>query len=391
MIETSNNTTTEQQYYRDLPGNEITQLKTGVQYEIPLNNPLQPGEDYNITAIIDTTPSTILYEEANNVNQGSDLDKHGQQLSVIDLRHAPVHPDGYILFRGNKIDSSIKFMIVDSSYDDSANRGFKGLRLGEEFTFGRPDATKAQYGQPADKRTERYKERFETTDLTSRNHFTITYSPEGQLLITDTSSYGTRVFGRDSARPVYQSDQTNPRGERFYGDRPPKNNKNLTDQEYWEYANQRARQKRQEQQAQQERPEQPEQQAQSAEQQLFERLEAERIAKQLAEKQEAELKARISVDWIQRSDEVLESIKDPVLKKVFEDVARNHSDGSMDIDYALAKTEEVVENYKVLGHRKTIVHYAKYHPDSNPVKDPNKIEEFKMIMSNIEKMKLLSN
>lgn len=135
-------------------------------------------------------PSLPLREEhgysviADIVTNRTSMDEpRADSFAVVDLESAPGDEHGNKWFQGEKIHSSVRFLLVDADLnkvDMQRNRGFKGIREGETVYLGRADETAVS--------------RFNPSEYVSRNHFSISLSEDGELSIQDNgSSNGTRI------------------------------------------------------------------------------------------------------------------------------------------------------------------------------------------------------
>lgn len=133
--------------------------------------------------------------------------KHGDvvdRLILVDMRSVPESEPGYKKFEGELIDSSAVFLLIDPvNLDFKQNQGFKGLRVGQNFTFGRP-----RPGAPAtDPRT-----RFSSAgSLTSRAHFEIVVDATGSVTVKDLGSKnGTTLLTGARAEEAMQMAERDP-------------------------------------------------------------------------------------------------------------------------------------------------------------------------------------
>lgn len=160
-------------FYHDTIQGHETVLVADTEYIINPDKPLAQEEGYNVTAVIDGydgDEATRRYWEADG--------KVPDQFLILDLRSAPKYGK-YKDFMGLAINSDIDYMIIGDNFDPNTKSGFKGVRRGENVVMGRNDDTK---------------NRFNMSDTSSRKHFSVNLSEDGELSVTDLhSSNGTRV------------------------------------------------------------------------------------------------------------------------------------------------------------------------------------------------------
>lgn len=161
--------------------NAETNLAKG--QETILELPLSQDHEPQLAAAIHTTRMETAQDE---ITKGE-----AEEVLLFDLRNVPVSDRGGKSFNGVPLNAAVQFLAVQpGALDWQAGTGYKALRSGESFTFGR---AATEHG-PRDVRR-----RFKTADTTSRNHFTLTLSQEGKLSITDRSIAGTSIATGDRA------------------------------------------------------------------------------------------------------------------------------------------------------------------------------------------------
>ena len=110
-------------------------------------------------------------------------------LMIIDMRAVPPSSlPGYKLFGSEYVTAQADYLLIDpKNLDFTKDQGFKALRKGETFVYGRPTEETAIHDK---------KRRFsDASSATSRNHFEIVVGEKGKLSITDLdSSNGTSVL-----------------------------------------------------------------------------------------------------------------------------------------------------------------------------------------------------
>lgn len=108
-------------------------------------------------------------------------DGEQERLFVVDMRHAPLDSSNSKVFDGRKIADNIEYLLVDPSrLDWEKNKGYKGLRKGESFVYGR-------LGSSA--------ERFQDLDPgTSRRHYSLHVDATGGLTAKDEYSLNGTQF-----------------------------------------------------------------------------------------------------------------------------------------------------------------------------------------------------
>lgn len=108
-----------------------------------------------------------------------------KMLFVVDIRSHPADHRGWrgISIAGTELFLEADFLLIspDDWDKEGVTKGFKGLRQGEPFVFGRG--------------VDKAKDRFDlSSNQVSRDHFTITYQNDGELVIEDMdSSNGTAI------------------------------------------------------------------------------------------------------------------------------------------------------------------------------------------------------
>ena len=148
------------------------QLQPGVEYVIDPTVPLNHDERYgDIIATISAGAKSAAEEgEANS-------------FVLIDVRNNPQYMRGnriHTKFGDEALNSDVKFVLVGEDYTEPGKPGLKGLRLGESFILGR------EHGAATS--------RFSLKDLTSRTHFKIECTKDGDVIIRDLESLnGTHV------------------------------------------------------------------------------------------------------------------------------------------------------------------------------------------------------
>ena len=161
-------------YYHDVVHGRETVLTPNTDYLINTDAPLVAEDGYNVTAVIDCY---------SNETSKSSWQKEGiepDQFLLIDLRNAPTYgPYKDKEFQDLGFANDIEYLIVGKNFDANAATGFKGVRKGENIVIGRDQDSST---------------RFDISDTTSRNHFSVNLDDEGRLTITDlNSSNGTRL------------------------------------------------------------------------------------------------------------------------------------------------------------------------------------------------------
>lgn len=97
------------------------------------------------------------------------------RFMVVDLQHMPRDENGKVLYEGQKLASDVCYLMIQpASLDWSRGKGYKGIRFGEVVDMGR--------------KQEQTSERFNFTQMTSANHFTIAADKDGTLLLADRHS-----------------------------------------------------------------------------------------------------------------------------------------------------------------------------------------------------------
>lgn len=108
-----------------------------------------------------------------------------KRLMLVDLRSYGYGSNGYRSVhrsQGRSIDFNADFLLVSPEewHESDGRRGFKAIRANEPVVFGRRD--------------EKLNQRFDISDLVSRSHFRVDYSPGNGIAVTDLgSSNGTAV------------------------------------------------------------------------------------------------------------------------------------------------------------------------------------------------------
>lgn len=173
-------------------------LEAGHEYLISASEPLAHDEQYgDILAVI--TAGKTNREEADS-------------FVLVDVKDNPkvmVRGREYSVFGADILDSSVHYVLVGGNYGEPGKAGLKGLRPGESFILGRDQAGAT--------------DRFELNHRTSRNHFQIRCSEEGNVFIQDLASlngtevtmgvFGTRHNEREQEAPHQDNNQERPQPE----------------------------------------------------------------------------------------------------------------------------------------------------------------------------------
>ncbi len=175
MSEKFNQPPSEIHFWRDIPGTVKTVLPKGLSVNLPLDDPIIPGDEYQVLSVISAG--------SGNYDGGR---KSPNDLALIDLREAP-RVDGRKIFRGQNFDPTIDYMLIDSNFELSPVFGFKGLRKGEAFVYGRC-ADPNNLRDPLS--------RFTQHPEISAKHFRIEVDTDGKISLTDLSKNGTTVSAR---------------------------------------------------------------------------------------------------------------------------------------------------------------------------------------------------
>lgn len=137
---------------------------------IDTSEPLHENPDFNVLATVDAG---------------------GQEFLVLDIRKSPVdhmgrrQPFASSGQPGFRVRDDIDYLVLSQDFDNPDNGlpGIRGVRTGEEVTFGRLHQN----------------DRFSYDSRVSRNHFTIGVDDEGNLSIRDLdSSNGTKLHTKKS-------------------------------------------------------------------------------------------------------------------------------------------------------------------------------------------------
>ncbi len=163
---------------------------------------LQPGGSVGITPELSKQP----YPEVAGVIETSlsgEGDSGFDQLMLIDMRSVPVagkfHGHNYKEFGGTMVIEDAAYILVNPALADmSSDKGYKALRHGESFTYGRPtEAT------PLNDKRHRFAG---GSKATSRSHFEISVDEKGVVFVKDTNSTnGTKVLTGKFANEALQS------------------------------------------------------------------------------------------------------------------------------------------------------------------------------------------
>lgn len=175
------------------PANLFPQQPSGATHELAphqsvvITPELVPSGKPELAAVVQASNSELATYHAQR-------ERPVDKLMVVDMRSVPpsnVH--GYRLFGEEYITASADYLLIDPvNLDFENNQGFKALRAGETFNYGRPtDQT------PSTDRKSRFKN---ASSVTSRDHFDIAIGLDGSVTITDkNSSNGTVVLTGDVA------------------------------------------------------------------------------------------------------------------------------------------------------------------------------------------------
>ena len=161
--------------------NQIPQQRVGDQFELNAQhaveiNPMQPTTGKpEIAAVIQASSDTNAEYHA---SEGNVVDR----LMVVDMRSVPPsNVRGYKLFGEEFVTASADYLLINPAIlDFDKGLGFKALRAGESFNYGRP----TEQTPKSDKKL-RFKG---ASPATSREHFNITVGAEGSITITDLGS-----------------------------------------------------------------------------------------------------------------------------------------------------------------------------------------------------------
>lgn len=159
---------------RELSRHEMD-LRAGAEYRLDGIQPLVTEGEFKVCAVISALGGENEVEKARADGENPD------QWLILDLRDAP-RIGRSKAFQDVLIDPSVDYMLVNNQFDMKAGTGFKGIRRGESFLVGRENTT--------------LDERFGGfAETTSRQHFNITLSEDGQLIVQDLySANGTRII-----------------------------------------------------------------------------------------------------------------------------------------------------------------------------------------------------
>jgi hypothetical protein len=138
-----------------------------------------------------------------NYDPNTDTSENIDELAIIDMRSAKRDSQGAKLFNDQLIDHTIEYLVIDpKQLDWETGKGFKGLRKGEAFTFGRP----VEGQTPADDPRWRFDK---TSRRTSRNHVSFKVDALGEIYVQDEeSANGTFVATGTAAHERMAPDST---------------------------------------------------------------------------------------------------------------------------------------------------------------------------------------
>ncbi len=118
--------------------------------------------------------AAVIYTSANKNSVKADM------LMVIDLSNTPIE-NGYRSFMGQPISPGVDSLLINKdAFKTQTQLGYKGLRRGSSYVYGRGKNDERFTGQSRE---------------TSRNHFEIGYDQQGGLIVRDlNSTNGTVVM-----------------------------------------------------------------------------------------------------------------------------------------------------------------------------------------------------
>ncbi len=164
---------------------DTVELPPHVPQALDLENPLATTASHNVVAEVHADTKTFLILD---IRQAPQFTLDGNTLK--DVAFGDVH---------RNFNSNIDFLLVSDEIGSTKGRnaGLKGIRHGENVTIGR----------------EHHTDRFDYTDHISRDHFSVQYSPDGQLLVTDLGS--TNKTRLTTKKPDALDEPTKPASDRI--------------------------------------------------------------------------------------------------------------------------------------------------------------------------------
>ncbi len=180
----------------------VPQQRQGDQLELSANQAVTLYPEY-IPSGIPELAAVIQTANMSNADYFKESGESVDCLMVVDMRSVPLsNVPGYKTFADQYVTETAEYMLIDyANLDFKNNQGFKALRAGESFDYGRPtDRTPS-----SDK-----KSRFQgASSSTSRNHFNISIGTNGEVTVMDlgSSNETTILTGKNAQEALQDNDR----------------------------------------------------------------------------------------------------------------------------------------------------------------------------------------
>lgn len=179
---------------------EYSQPPSGQFSELGPNQSIQFKPEYTWSGMPQIA-ANIQTASQDNANYLSEQGTGTDSLLLIDMRSVPIEKNGYRLFGKDFVAGNADYLLVDPLHlDFNTGIGYKAIRRGESFDYGRPTESTPQHDK---------KRRFPyASGATSRSHFNISADAEGVVTVTDLGSANhTSVSTGDYAHETVRNNQ----------------------------------------------------------------------------------------------------------------------------------------------------------------------------------------